>query len=72
MVLKTDFVPALHEQHALHQSQKFSAVILRQPALKFIYNTGLAILTVFAILSGFPGWQDNLEEMGVSLGPNHW
>ena len=71
MVVKTDFVPALNGQHAIHQSQEISAVILHQPALKFISDAGLAILTLFAVLSGFPSSQDNLEKMGVTLGPNH-
>jgi hypothetical protein len=71
MVLKTDFLPTLNAQHAIHPSQKFFAVILSQPALKSISNAGLAILTFLAVLSGFPGSQDNLEEIGISLGPNH-
>ena len=71
MVVKTDFVPALNGPHAIHQFQKISAVILHQSALKFISNAGLAILTLFAVLSGYPGSQDNLEKMGVTLGPNH-
>jgi hypothetical protein len=71
MVVKTDFVPILNGQHAVHQAQKFSAVILHQSALKFISDAGLAILTLLAVLSGFPGSQDNLEKMGVRPGPNH-
>jgi hypothetical protein len=71
MVVKTDFVPALNGQLVIHRSQKFTAVILHQPALKFIFDAGIALLTLLAVLSGFPGSQENLEKMGVSLGPNH-
>jgi hypothetical protein len=64
MVVKTDFVPALNGQHAIDPTRKV-------PAVKFISDASLVILTFFDIFSGFPGSQENLEKIGVYLGPNH-
>jgi hypothetical protein len=64
MVVKTDFVPVWKGQYAIHQTRKV-------PAVKFISDAGLAILTFFAVFSGLLRSQENLEKMGVSSGPNH-
>jgi hypothetical protein len=71
MVVKTDFVSTLIEQRPITQNQTIKAAFLRQPAERFISDAGLALLTLFAVFSGFPGSQENLEKMGVSLGPKH-
>lgn len=64
MAIKTDFLPAFIGQHAINRSR-------RVVAGKFILDAGLAILTFFAVFSGLIGSQENLEKMGVSLGPDH-
>ena len=55
MVAKTDFIPALSEQHTIHQSRNLSSLILRQPALKIVSDAGIALITFLAVFSGFPG-----------------
>jgi hypothetical protein len=71
MATKTDFIPALREQHTIHQSRNLSSLILHQPALKFVFDAGIVLITFFAVFSGFPDSKENLEKMGISLGPNH-
>jgi hypothetical protein len=71
MVVNTDFVPILVEQRPITHNQSINAAFLRQAAVRFLSDAGLALLTLFAVFSGFPGSQENLEKMGVSLGPNH-
>jgi hypothetical protein len=71
MIVKPDFAPAFAGQRRIHTLQNNSVPKLRQCAVKFISDAALALLTLFAVFSGFLGQQETLEEMGVSLGPNH-
>ena len=71
MLAKTDFAPTLTEQHLINQSQKHFATILRQPAIKPILTAGQDFLTLFTVVSGVPDALENLDEMGIYLGPTH-
>jgi len=71
MLVKTHFTPALTEQHLVSQSQKYFAIILHQPAIKRVFRTGQSLLTVFTVVSGVPDVLENLDEMGIYLGPPH-
>jgi hypothetical protein len=71
MLVNTDFAPALTKQHLNNRSQKHLATILRQPAIKPILTVGQDFLTLFAVVSGVPDALENLDEMGIYLGPTH-
>ena len=68
MYVKADFASTINGQHLIHQPQKFSAVILQQPAVKLILNMGQATLASLAVFSGLDNSPENLEMMGIYLG----
>ncbi len=69
MVVKTGHAPL--GQQPIRHPRKLRPTHLRQTATRVILNTGLPILTLFAVFSGMPGSREHLEEMGIHLGPNH-
>jgi hypothetical protein len=71
MLAKTDFAPALTEQHLITQPKNYFTTILRQPAIKLVVTAGQELLTLFAVVSGVPDSFENLDEMGIYLGPTH-
>jgi hypothetical protein len=71
MLVKSDFAPAFTERHLIKQSQKTPVAILRQPVVKLALIAAQDLLTLFAIVSGLPDPLENLEEMGIYLGPTH-
>jgi hypothetical protein len=71
MVVKTDDVPNPIGQRPKKHTQKFNATVRHLPVFRLFFESGLAIIMLFAVLSGWPGLHKNLEKMGVHLGPTH-
>ena len=62
MVVKSDNSPAPIGQRPTKQPGKFYTSIL---------NAVSPLVILFAVLSGLVGSPDNLDQMGIHLGPNH-
>ena len=71
MLAKIHFAPTLTKRHKINQSQKHLTNTLHQPAIKRVLTAGQDLLTVFTVVSGLPDSLENLDEMGVYLGPPH-
>ena len=71
MAFKTNYAPMSNRQRPNDRSQKFDTSILQQPAIKFIRNGSLVIVTLLAVFSGLAGPQKDLEQMGIFLDPTH-
>jgi len=70
-VVKTDYAPSPIGQRPTNHPRRFPAAIRLQHAMRVILNVVLPLLVSFAVLSGLPGSQENLEKMGIYLGPTH-
>ena len=71
MLAKTHFAPTLTKRHSTNQSQKHLTNTLHQPAIKRVLTAGQNLLTLVTVVSGLPDSLENLDEMGIYLGPNH-
>jgi hypothetical protein len=71
MLAKTHFAPTLTKRPLSNQSQKHLTNTLHQPAIKRVLTAGYDLLTVLTVVSGLPDSLENLDEMGVYLGPPH-
>jgi hypothetical protein len=71
MVIKTDHVPDATGQQPINTPRKSHSTLHSQPALRLAGNAGQALLTLFAVFSGLTGSQENLERIGIYLGPTH-
>lgn len=71
MVVKSDDSPAPIRQRPAKQPRKLYTALLNQPAARVVLNMALPLLMLFAVLSGYPDLQQDLEKMGIYLGPTH-
>jgi dolichol kinase len=72
MVVKSDSASAsIGKRPANHPKKSFHAADLPGTATMFIWNVCLLILLGIAVLIGLPGSRENLERIGIHIGPNH-
>ncbi len=71
MVFKSVYTPAPLTQQPLKYSPRITLLSRVQAAIRLLLNVGMVLGTGLAVLSGLPGSQEDLQEMGVSLGPTH-
>ncbi len=71
MVFKNVYTPALLTHQPLKHSPGITLLSRVLAAIRLLLNVGMVMGTGLSVLSGLPGSQEDLQEMGVSLGPTH-
>ncbi len=71
MVVKSDSESAPIGTRPANHQKIFHAADLPWTTIRFIWNICLLLLLGVAVLIGLPGSQENLEKIGVHIGPTH-
>ena len=70
MVVKSDYAQASIRQRPA-PSRKFHWPVLRRPVARLVLKAGTPALAFVTVFCGLPGSPEDLEKMGIHLGPTH-